>query len=103
MNDGKVMEAESALYSCMDDSCGWKKESLALLDGISCPNCYGPVWTHVKQKPNVEEEIKMSQAQDKAKEKVFNLFQEYDVEYIDHNVRDEYSISLVKKGKKEEK
>jgi hypothetical protein len=49
------------------------------------------------------EEVREMSAQDKAKEKVFNLFQEYDIEYIDHNVRnDEYSISLVKKGKKEE-
>ncbi|QXE02761.1 hypothetical protein [Terribacillus sp. DMT04] len=48
-------------------------------------------------------EGKEMSVQDKSKEKVLNLFQEYDVEYIDYRVQDdEYSISLVKKGKQEE-
>jgi len=97
------MSKQSALYTCMNKACGWDMATPEPLDAVRCPKCNGPVWTEVKQKSKTEEEIKMSQAQEKAKEKIFNLFQDYDIEYIDHNVRDdEYSISLVRKEKKEE-
>lgn len=88
----------SVSYACMNKNCGWEKESLALLDGITCPKCRGIVHTEVRQKS--EEDI---QAQEKAKEKLFNLFRDYHIEHIDHNVRDDiYSISLVNKEKKKE-
>lgn len=47
--------------------------------------------------------MSQSQTQAKAKGKVVHLFQEYDIEYIDYNVRDdEYCIRLVNKDTKEE-
>lgn len=46
----------------------------------------------------------MSEIQGKAKEKVSILLQNYDISYIDYNVKeDEYTINLEKKEKKEEK
>lgn len=45
----------------------------------------------------------MSEIQAKAKEKVSILLQNYDISYIDYNVKeDEYTINLEKKEKKEE-
>lgn len=98
------MEVVSVLHTCMNKRCDWKMATPDLLDAVRCPKCDGLVWSELKQKSKSEEDHnKMAQSQEKAKEKIFNLLQDYDIEYIDHNVReDEYSISLVSKDKKKE-